>query len=257
MAGFPPEDDVSSSKDHKRLYLNYQDYLDFSRKRRVGDVSPEGFRTALELTRADPEQRPRDILQEIAPEGKPTKEEIARRDEKIKAMAEEIRQLKASVAISDPKQVFDLLESFSMNFLGPSLDHQAVDSGDRDIARELRVRPDELRHYLNKGTKTYLEAIRELQPLVDAAKSKLSGTRKPGAADTRNDHRARLLLEKLESRSEIRIDQAMDIIDGDEGVRPANMVVRRAMKKAAWMRPDKAEFINCCPGCPGSKLRRR
>lgn len=171
------------------------------------------------------------------------------------ASAEEIQRLKVFAA--SPKNIFDLLESISTITLAPILEHEAVGGSSRDIARELRVRPDEMRHYLNKGTKTYLEAIKELQPLVDAAKSKLSGTRKPGAADTRNDHRARLLLEKLESRSEIRIDQVKDIIDGDEGVRPANMVVRRAMKKAARMRPDKAEFINCCPGCPGTILRRR
>jgi hypothetical protein len=213
-----------------------------------------GFKTALELVTNDPEQRPRDILQAIAPVGehRPTKGEFDR-------MAEENRQLKASLEVfaAAPKNIFDLLESFSMNSLGPALDHQAVDSGDRDIARELRTRPDELRHYLNKGTKTYLEACEELEPLLEAATKKLSGTRKPGASEGKNDHRARLLLEKLELRSEIRIDQAMDIIDGDEGDKPHHEVVCRAMKKAAEMRPDKAIFIKSFPGGIGSILRRR
>lgn len=227
-----------------------------------------GFKTALELVTNDPEQRPRDILQAIAPEGEleaaneeiaRLKEELAQRDEKIEALAEEIRQLKASVEVfaAAPKNIFDLLESVSMNSLGPVLDHQAVDSGDRDIARELRVRPDELRHYLNKGTKTYLEACEELRPLLETAAKKLSEQRKPGSAETRNDHRARLLLEKLELRSEIRIDQAKDLIDGNEAKKPHRKVVLRAMMRAADMRPDKAEFIKCPSGCPGSILRRR
>ena len=183
-------------------------------------------------------------------------EEIARRDEKIEAMAEEMRQLKVFAAA--PKNIFDLLESFSMNSLGPVLDHQAVDSGDRDIARELRVRPDELRHYLNKGTKTYLEACEELEPLLKAATKKLSGMRKPGASEGKNDRRARLLLEKLELRSEIRAAQAIDIIDGDEGVKPDRKMTLRAMKRSAEIAPHKAEFVPSVPGdITGSILRRR
>ena len=221
---------------------------------------PEGFRTALELARADPEQ-PRDILQAIAPEAElkleAANEEIARRDEKIEAMAEEIRQLKAGAAIYNPKQFFDLIESFSMNLLGPALEDQAIDSDEREIARELRVRPDELRHYLNKGTKTYLEAIEELRPLLDATAKKLSEQRKPGSAETKIDHRANLLLEKLESRSEIRIDQSTLILDGDEGKIPHHSSVLRAMKRAAEIAPHKAEFIQSFPGSTGSILRRR
>ena len=223
-----------------------------------------GFKTALELVKNDPEQPPRAIapeaelkLEAANEEISRLNEELARRDEKNKALAEENRQLKASVAISDPKQFFDLIESFSMNILGPVLDHQAVESGGREIARDLKVRPDELRHYLNKGTKTYLEAIAELHPLLEAATKKLSEQRKPESAETRNDHRARLLLEKLELRSEIRKDQAMDIIDGNEGVKPNNAVTRRAMKRAAEMEPHKAIFIKSFPGSTGSILRRR
>jgi hypothetical protein len=222
---------------------------------------PDVFRTALELARADPEQ-PRDILQAIAPEAElkleAANEEIARLQEKNKVLAEENRQLKAGAANYNPKEFFDLIESLSMNLLGPALEDQAIDSDEREIARELRVRPDELRHYLNKGTKIYLEAIEELRPLLDAAAKKLSEQRKPGSAESKNDHRANLLLEKLESRSEIRTSQAMDIIDGDEGVKPNRMMTLRAMKRAAEIRPHKAEFVPGIPGdIIGSILRRR
>ncbi len=219
------------------------------------EVSP-GFRTALELAMVDPEQ-PTSIQEpDNSIELKAAKEELVRLQEKNKALAEEIKQLKESAAISDPKGFFDMLER-SMNVLATILDHEAIDSDSRNIARDLRVRPDELRHYLLKGKKTPLEAIEELRPLLEAATKKLSELRKPGAAEGKNDHRASLLLEKLELRSEIRIDQAMDIIDGDDGVKPNNAMTRRAMKRAAEMRPHKAIFVQSFPGGVGSILRRR
>ena len=218
------------------------------------------FRTALELARTDPEQQPRDI-QAIAPnltevELKAAKEEIARLQGKNRALAEEIRHLKESASISDPKSFFDMLERISMNVLAPILDHEATDQGSREIARELRLRPDELRHYLLKGEKNYLEAIAELSPFIDAAKIKLLERRKRGAAEKNNDHRARLLLEKLELRREIRIAQAIDIIDGDEGVKPNYAATRRAMKRAAEMEPD-VIFVKGWNDCIGSILKKR
>lgn len=218
------------------------------------------FRTAFELSRADPEQPriesdpPTEVL---GPEHKTAKEEIARLQEKYRALAEENRQLKESAAISDPKRLFDMLESISVTLLAPILEHEATNQDSREIARELRVRPDELRHYLNKGEKSYLEAIAELSPFLDAAKNKLLEKKKRGAAEGANDHRAKLLLEKLKLRGEIRIAQAVDIIDGDEGVKPNYAMTRRAMQRAAKMEPNNVIFIQGENGGIGSGLKRR
>jgi hypothetical protein len=225
------------------------------------------FRTALELTRTDPEQ-PGDIqaivsghqIEVLESEYKMAKEKIARLEEKNRALAEENRYLKESAAkpdTSDPKGFFDMLEHISMNILAPILEHEATGANSREIARELRVRPDELRHYLIKGEKSYSEAIAELAPFLDAAKNKLLEKKKRGAAEGNNDHRARLLLEKLELRREIRIAQAIDIIDGDEGVKPNYAVTRRAMKRAAEMEPNNVIFVQGANGGIGSILKRR
>ena len=219
------------------------------------------FRTALELARTDPEQQPRDI-QAIVPnlievELRAANEEIARLQEKNRALAEEIRHLKEGAPISDPKRFFDMLERISMNVLAPILEHEATDHDSRDIARELRVRPDELRHYLLKGEKSYLEAIEELSPFIDAAKIKLLERRKRGAAERNNDHRARLLLEKLELRREIRIAQAIDIIDGDEGVKPSYMVTRRAMRRAVEIEPNNVVLVEGWNDGNGTTLKRK
>ena len=151
----------------------------FAREAQQADVSPAqdpiftqspGFRTALELARTDPES-PRDILQAIAPETEhkleAANEELARLEEKnrllkesVAALAEENKLLKQGAATIHPKKFFDMLESLSMNLIGPALDDQAIDSDEREIARELRVRPDELRHYLLKGRKTILRLLR-------------------------------------------------------------------------------------------------
>lgn len=237
-----------------------------------GTTSPEAdfvplFRSALELAKSDPEQ-PKDIqaialnrpIEILESELKAAREEIARFQEKARALAEENRHLKESATqseISDPKSFFDMLERISANILAPILEHEAADANSRDIARELRVRPDELRHYLIKGEKSYLEAIAELSPFIDAAKNKLLEKRKRGAAEGNNDHRARLLLEKLELRREIRIAQAIDIIDGDEGAKPNYAMARRAMKRAAEMEPNNVIFVQGVNGGIGSILKRR
>ncbi|OPY55453.1 MAG: hypothetical protein A4E49_00413 [Methanosaeta sp. PtaU1.Bin112] len=231
-----------------------------------GKASPEShfvplFRTALELTRTDPEQpriEPNHPI-ELEP-SKAASDEIARLQEKIGALTEENRLLKESTAkqeTSDPKSFFDMLERISVDILAPILEHEATDSNSRDIARELRVRPDELRHYLIKGEKSYLEAIAELSPFLKAAKNKLMEKRKRGAAEGNNDHRAKLLLEKLELRREIRIAQAIDIIDGDEGARPNYAMARRAMKRAAEIEPNNVLFIQGVNGGIGSILKWR
>jgi len=218
------------------------------------------FRTALELAEANPEQpriEPDHPTKVLEPELKTARKEIARLQEKNRVLTEENRQLKESAAISDPKRLFDMLESISVKLLAPILEHEATDQGSRDIAIDLRTRPDELRWYVNKGKKSYLEAIEELSPFLDAAKGKLLEKRKRGAAEKDNDHRARLLLEKLKLRGEIRISQAIDIIDGDEGAKPNYTMARRAMKKATEMMPNSAVFIQGSNGGMGSILKRR
>jgi hypothetical protein len=154
----------------------------------------------------------------------------------------------------DPKKIFELLEQISVDILAPILEHEATDKESREISRDLRAVPDELRSYLNKGTKDYFEAIEELTPLIDAAKAKLLEGRKPGAAETKEDHRARLLLEKLPLWKMIRIAKAIDIIDGDEGKKPSYAMARRAMKRAAEISPN-AVFINGCNDGLGSVLK--
>lgn len=222
-------------------------------------VSP--FRTAFELARTDPEQ-PR--IEPDRPIGselfKAAEEEIARLQEENIALTEENRQLKESAArpeSSDPKCFFDMLERISVDILAPILEHEATDAYSREIARELRVRPDEIRHYLIKGEMSYLEAITELSPFIDAAKNKLLQSKKRGAAEGHNDHRARILLEKLNQRKEIRISQAMDIIYGDEGVTPTYATARRAMKRATEMEPNNVFFIQGVNSGIGSILKRR
>lgn len=220
------------------------------------------FRTALELARGDPEQ-PRVELDRlisdhtIEAELRAAKKQIARLQEKTRTLADENRHLKESAAISDPKSFFDMLERISVDILAPILEHEATDPVSRDIARELRVRPDELKHYLIRGKKSYTEAIAELTPFLDAAKNKLLEKKKRGAAEGINDHRAKLLLEKLELRREIRIAQAIDIIDGDEGAKPNYAMARRAMKRAAEMEPNNVIFVQGANGGIGSILKRR
>lgn len=154
----------------------------------------------------------------------------------------------------DPKKLFELLELIAVDILSPILEHEAVDKESREIARDLRAVPDELRSYLNKGTKDYFEAIEELTPLIDAAKAKLLEGRKPSAAETKEDHRAKLLLEKLPLWKMIRIAKAIDIIDGDEGKKPSYAMARRAMKRAAEISPH-AVFLNGCNDGLGSVLK--
>jgi len=154
----------------------------------------------------------------------------------------------------DPKKIFELLEQISVDILAPILEHEAIDKESREISRDLRAVPDELRSYLNKGTKDYFEAIEELTPLIDAAKAKLLEGRKPSAAETKEDHRAKLLLEKLPLWKMIRIAKAIDIIDGDEGKKPSYAMARRAMKRAAEISPN-AVFINGCNDGLGSVLK--
>ena len=249
---------VDSSQEYENMHDNVsKDSLNsFS-------SSIDSFQTALDLIPLSADQfdslikKEWDDNNEGNPQHNASGADILRLQEKVRKLTEENQQLKDRAPVSDPKSLFDALENISMNVLAPILEHEATDGDSRTIARQLGVRPDELRHYLLKGNKTYLDAIAELEPFLYAAKRKLLERKKRGAAENRNDHRAKLLIEKLELRSEIRVDQARDIIDGDEGVRPSNMVVRRAMKKAAKIRPDMVEFITCCPGCSGSKLRRR
>ena len=212
------------------------------------------FRTAFELDRADPWPL---RIEPDQSELKTAKEEITKLQEKNRALADENRRLKENAAISDPKSFFDMLERISVDILAPILEHEATDPGSREIARELRVRPDELRHYLIKGEKSYSEAIVELSPFLDAAKNKLLGKKKRGAAESNNDHRAKLLLEKLELRRDIRIAQAIDIIDGDEGAKPNYAMARRAMQRAAEMEPANVVFVQGWNDGIGSILKRR
>lgn len=220
------------------------------------------FRTALELISIDPEQ-PREI-QALEPdlrdaELKAAKEEIARLQERYRVQAEENRRLRDQAnnyESSNPKWIFDMLESISMNVLAPALDHEATDVIARDLARDLRTIPDELSWYVNKRQKSYPDAILELKPLLDAAKNKLLEKKKRAAAEGKTEHRAKLLLEKIELRKEIRISQAIDIIDGDEGEMPSYMATRRAMLRVSELSPD-VVFIKGSNGGIGSILKKK
>lgn len=187
-----------------------------------GKASPKAefeslFSTALEIINAEPD--PRDL-------------EITR-------LREENHRLKAT----DSKKLFETFELIATGVLAPLLEHEAIDEEAREIVRDLRAVPDELRSYLNKGTKDYFAAIEELTPLVDAAKTKLLEGRKPSTAETKEEHRAKLLLEKLKLWKILRIAKAVDIIDGDEGTKPTYAAARRAMKRAAMLSQD-VVFIN-------------
>lgn len=201
----------------------------FAFKSQQSDTVPR-FRTALELARDEPN---------------PIELELAQ-------LREENQRLRAN----DPKKLFELLEQISVDILAPTLEHEAIDKESREIARDLRAVPDELRSYLNKGTKDYFEAIEELTPLINAAKTKLLKGRKPSAAETKEDHRAKLLLEKLPLWKMIRIAKAIDIIDGDEGKKPSYAMARRAMKRASELSPH-AVFISGCNDGLGSVLKWR
>ncbi len=154
----------------------------------------------------------------------------------------------------DPKKLFELLELIAVNILSPILEHEAVDKESREIARDLRSLPDYLQSYLSKGMMSYPDAIEELSPKIIEAKDKLLQKKKPQAAETKEEHRAKLLIERLESLEMITVSRAIKIIQGDEGREPNYAMARRAMKKAAEISPN-AVFLNGWNDGLGSVLR--
>jgi hypothetical protein len=166
----------------------------------------------------------------------------------------ELTRTEPSDQCLDPKKLFELLELIAVDILSPILEHEAVDKESREIARDLRSLPDYLQSYLGKGMMGYPDAIEELSPKIIEAKDKLLQKKRPRAAETREEHRARLLIDKLESLEIIRISQAIKIIHIDEGKKPAYAIVRRAMKKASEISPN-AVFINGCNDGLGAVLR--
>lgn len=186
------------------------------------------FRTALELAREEPN---------------PTELELAQ-------LREENERLKAN----DPKKIFELLEQISVDILAPVLEHEATDKEAREIARDLKSLPDYLQSYLAKGMMGYPDALEELIPKLIEGKDKLLQKKKPHDAETKEEHRAKLLIEKLESLELISVSQAIKIIHIDEGKAPNHSMTRRAMKKAADISLN-AVFLNGWNDGLGSVLR--
>lgn len=156
--------------------------------------------------------------------------------------------------LNDPKKFFELLEQISVGILAPILEHEATDKESRALARDLKSLPDYLQSYLAREMMSYPDAIEELIPKLIEGKDKLLQKKKPQAAETKEEHRAKLLIEKLESLELISVSQAIKIIHTDEGKAPNHSMTRRAMKKAAEISLN-AVFLNGWNDGLGSVLR--
>ena len=184
------------------------------------------FSTALELAEGEPD--PKDI--------------------EIDQLREENHRLKEAM---DSKKLFEMLELIATDILVPIL---TTDKESRKIARDLRSLPDYLQSYLDKGMMSYFEATEELCSKIIDSKVKLLEKKKPQAVETKEVHRAKLLIEKLESLEMISVSQAIKIIHGDESVKPNHSMARRAMNRAAEISPN-VVFLNGWNDGLGSVIR--
>lgn len=155
------------------------------------------------------------------------------------------------------QRMFTCLERLAMKSASTLADHEATSEDERDLARQLRTKPDELRSYLSMGEISYQDAFEELAPILHAAASKIAETKKLGLPVTRIEHRARILLETLKRLDCITTTDAIKIIYGDEGHMPKREQALRAMRKAAQLEPHRALFEKGSNGGLRSELKRK
>ncbi len=194
-----------------------------------------------------------EIIAKLKSERKEIDSRVAEKDKKIIGLQNEIKTLQEADEL-----LFPVLKSFCEN-LGAIIEHQALDSDSRETARKLLQRPDSLEHYIVHKKISANRAIKEITPLILEAKNRLSRRKKPGSAEHSNEHRAKILLERLllVGEEQIRTKRAIEIIYSDEGVRPDKTVARRAMRLAAEMEPDKVDFSSSFSGGIGAVLKKR
>jgi hypothetical protein len=154
------------------------------------------------------------------------------------------------------QRMFTCLERLAIKTASTLADHAATSEDERDLARQLRTKPDELRSYLSMGEISYQDAFEELAPILHAAASKIAETKKLGLPVTRIEHRARILLETLRRMDRITTADAIKIIFGDEGHMPKREQALRAMRKAAQLEPHRAIFVKGSNG-DLSELKRK
>jgi hypothetical protein len=154
------------------------------------------------------------------------------------------------------QRMFTCLEKLAMKTASTLADHEATSEDERDLARQLRTKPDELRSYLSMYEISYQDAFEELAPILHAATSKIAEKKKLGLPVTRVEHRARILLETLRRLECITTSDAIKIIFGDEGRMPKREQALRAMRKAAQLEPHRAIFVKGSGGLR-SELKRK
>ena len=155
------------------------------------------------------------------------------------------------------QRMFTCLERLATKTASTLADHEATSESERDLARQLRTKPDELRSYLSMGEISYQDAFEELAPILHAAASKIAETKKLGLPVTRIEHRARILLETLRRLDCITTADAIKIIFGDEGRMIKREQALRAMRKAAQLEPHRAIFVKGSNGGLRSELKRK
>jgi hypothetical protein len=148
------------------------------------------------------------------------------------------------------QRMFSCLEKLSVKSVSILSEHEADSQEIRELARELRQKPNDLRASLSMCEITYQDAFEELTPLLHAATTRIGQTRKRGLPVTKAEHRARILLEILSRRDSITTKDSINIIAGDEGRIPQRHEATRAMIKAAFLEPHKAAYLKGKNGLP-------
>ena len=155
------------------------------------------------------------------------------------------------------QRMFTCLERLAIKTASTLADHEATSEDERDLARQLRTKPDELRSYISMSEISYQDAFEELAPILHAAASKIAEKKKLGLPVTKIEHRARILLETLRRLECITTADAIKIIFGDEGHMPKREQALRAMRKAAQLEPHRAIFVKGSNGGLRSELKRK
>jgi len=155
------------------------------------------------------------------------------------------------------QRMFTCLERLAIKTASTLADHEATNETERDLARQLRTKPDELRSYISMSEISYQDAFEELAPILHAAASKIAEKKKLGLPVTKIEHRARILLETLRRLECITTADAIKIIFGDEGHMPKREQALRAMRKAAQLEPHRAIFVKGSNGGLRSELKRK
>jgi len=149
------------------------------------------------------------------------------------------------------QRMFSCLEKLSVKSVSILSEHEADSQEIRELARELRQKPNDLRASLSMCEITYQDAFEELTPLLHAATGKIATFKKKGLPITKVEHRARMLLERLSLLEGVTTSDAIKFISGDEGrLKVHREEAIRAMKKAASLDPHKAVFCQGDCGMP-------